>query len=431
MMTLELQIQAIIILFILFLMLIGLAFTVQFDPYIERRKRRIFLTIILLIASLVAQNYTGFLLDSDGTRPYARTIVAIYGYCVRPVVIVFFGYIVNANKIKHGIWILPMINTVIYLTALFSDICFRIDDDNTFVRGPLGFTCHIVSGVLLAYLLWMTLKEYRFVRRRDFLIPVVNVIVISVSVVIDTVVDYRKYPTTFLTASVTVGTVFYYIWLHFQFVREHEEDFMAQHRIRIMESQMQPHFIYNSLNVISSYLDDPDKAEEALENFTGFLRGSIDLLNSTECIRMEQELKTVKHFLYLEQERYGDKLHIILDIQDRNYELPAFTIQTLVENAVSHGIRGREDGSGTLTIRSLETEAAHVIEVEDDGVGFSVEKVRNSKSNLDGRSHIGIANLKERLRIMCNGTLSIRSTPGVGTIASVKIPKNYVKDENR
>ena len=156
-------------------MLIGLAFTVQFDPYIERRKRRIFLTIILLIASLVAQNYTGFLLDSDGTRPYARTIVAIYGYCVRPVVIVLFGYIVNANKIKHGIWILPMINTVIYLTALFSDICFRIDADNTFVRGPLGFTCHIVSGVLLAYLLWMTLKEYRLVRRRDFLIPVVNV----------------------------------------------------------------------------------------------------------------------------------------------------------------------------------------------------------------------------------------------------------------
>ena len=112
-----------------------------------------------------------------------------------------------------------------------------------------------------------------------------------------------------------------------------------------MESQMKPHFIYNSLNVIASYLDEPDKAEEALENFTGFLRGRIDLLNSTECIRAEQEFQTVEHFLYLEKERFGDKLQIILDIQDLDYRLPAFAVQTLVENAISHApyiLRGRD-----------------------------------------------------------------------------------------
>ena len=123
---------------------------------------------ILLIASLVAQNYIGFFLDYDGTRPYARTVVAIYGYCVRPVVIMLFGYIVNANRMHGKIWLLPGINAVVYLTALFSDICFRIDADNTFVRGPLGFTCHIVSAILLAYLLWMTLKEFRVAKKEMY-----------------------------------------------------------------------------------------------------------------------------------------------------------------------------------------------------------------------------------------------------------------------
>ena len=412
----------IIIFFILFLLLVGLAFSVQLDPYVEKRKRRVFILNILLIASLIAQNYTGFILDSDGTMPYARTVVAIYGYCIRPVVIVLFGYIVNADRMCKTTWLLPGINAVIYLTALFSDICFRIDADNTFVRGPLGFTCHIVSGILLTYLLWMTLKEFRLVTKRDVMIPIINVFVISVAVVIDTIVDYREYPTSFLTASVAVCTVFYYIWLHLQFVREHEEDLEAKQRIRIMVSQMKPHFIYNSLNVIASYLDEPDKAEEAMENFTGFLRGSIDLLDSTECIRAEQEFKTVEHFLYLEKERFGDKLQIALDIQDLDYKLPAFSVQTLVENAISHGIRGREDGVGTLSIKSFATKTRHVIEVEDNGIGFKPEDFGTEPGD---RSHIGLSNLKERLRLMCRATLVIQSTPGIGTTACIEIPKDY------
>ncbi|MBR1628186.1 MAG: histidine kinase, partial [Lachnospiraceae bacterium] len=361
---------------------------------------------------------------TKGSMPYARTLVGIYGYCIRPVIIVLFCYLININRKYLAAWILVAVNAIINLTAIWSGICFSITPDNQFVRGPLGYTCHITSAILLVYLSWLALSEFDFSSKKDTVFPLIIALMVAASVIADSFVDYRKFPATFLTVAVVSGSLFYYIWLHLQFFREHEKDLMAELRIKAIISQMQPHFIYNSLSVISSYLDEPDMAEEAMEHFAGFLRGNIDLLNTDECIRVQKELNTVDNYLYLVGKRFGDKIVVEKDIADSNFFLPPFTIQALVENAITHGIRKNRGGKGTLWLKIYSTKEAHIIEVSDDGVGFDVSSLNDWYEAGEGdESHIGLSSAKERLRFMSKGTLSIESEKGKGTKAVVSIPK--------
>ena len=204
-------------------------------------------------------------------------------------------------------------------------------------------------------------------------------------------------------------------------------------RIHLYHSQIQPHFIYNSLTAVMSWLPPDSKAGEVLAHFTGFLRGSIDMLTETECIPAKREYATVEHYLYMEKERYGDDVTVETDMQDLGFLLPTFTIQSLVENAINHGIRKRQDGRGVLSIRSRQTAEEHIIEVQDNGVGFDTALLVEESGNLpvpsgqenSQQAHIGLKNLKKRLEMMCGGTLEIESTVGVGTLARVRIPKEW------
>ena len=230
-------------------------------------------------------------------------------------------------------------------------------------------------------------------------------------------------------------------------------------RIHTYESQIQPHFIYNSLTAIRSQLPPDSEAMETLNHFAGFLRGTIDVMNEGECISFTRELKTVEHYLYLEKTRFGDKLTVKKDIRDDDFDLPAFTLQLLVENAIRHGIREKLDGRGTVTIATYKTKDAHIVEVKDDGVGFdtsilemnlssaemlqremdekAIDSDRNVKSAGVSESYqteaglgtgdgthqsVGLINLNQRLKLMCGGTLVIESIIGQGTEAWVRIP---------
>lgn len=398
------------------------------DPYLRKEKRKLLLLVILLNGTLVLQNYMEYFFH-DNNIVFARLLTAIYGYCARPLIITLFCHVLSGKR-RHGIaWLLTGINAVVHLTALFSNICFTITPDNHFIRGPLGYTCHVISVILLAYLVWLSFSEYRALKKGLGFIMLVNSLMIAVAILMDGFTNY-KYEfssVTFLTVAIVICSIFYYIWLHLQYVKENEDDYMKAQRVKTMLSQMQPHFIYNSLTVISSYLDEPDKAEEALEHFTGFLRGNIDQLDVTDCISAEKEFQTVEHYLYLVKHRFGDKLTIKEDLRDQNFKLPAFTIQVLVENAVTHGIRKNKGGIGTLLLKSYETSSEHVVEVQDDGIGFEVtelEKDFSRKENeTDGQLHVGLRNVKERIAVMCGGKMEIQSVKGEGTSVKVILPK--------
>ncbi|MBR3166156.1 MAG: histidine kinase [Lachnospiraceae bacterium] len=190
---------------------------------------------------------------------------------------------------------------------------------------------------------------------------------------------------------------------------------------KILLAQIKPHFIYNCLTLIRSLLNEPEKAEEALNHFAGFLRGSVDMLEETVCISASREIQTVDDYLYLQKQRFGDSLRVVTDYRDTGFFLPPFTLQVLVENAMIHGIRNTAGGSGTVVIRSFEADGFHVIEVEDDGNGLPPE-IRQEREQEE-QTHVGLKNIERRLDLMCHGTLTIQNKAGQGTIAVIRIPK--------
>lgn len=193
---------------------------------------------------------------------------------------------------------------------------------------------------------------------------------------------------------------------------------LAQSRIAIALSQIQPHFLYNTLTAIKQLCAvDPQRAEQAIGNFSIFLRGNLDSLTSTSPIPFERELNHIRHYLALEQLRFGKRLQVVFDLQFTGFLLPSLTVQPLVENAVRYGVTKKAQG-GTVTISTRE-EASHILlQVSDDGAGFNPERPLS-----DNRSHIGIENVQNRLKAQCDGLLTVKSAPGSGTVVTILLKK--------
>ena len=398
------------------ILLLGLAFTVIRDPYIRRDHKRVMLVIIALVLCLMAQNCLEYVLSYVCTQRTLRTISSIIGYIVRPTIMILFFYFVSDGRRCWPAWILNGVNAVIYLTALFSPLAFTISDSNNFLRGPLGFSCHILTGLLLINLLIVTLRQYGATDRAAG-IPVFSTLLIVISVALDTtLLSSLRAPVTALTLSVVICCVFYYIWLHLQFVRMHEQALYAEQRIRIMVSQIQPHFLYNTIATVRALCKrDPDKAADVAEKFGQYLRQNLDTLDTTGLIPFSRELEHTQLYAEIEMVRF-ENLRMEYDIEDRAFSLPPLTVQPMVENAIRHGIRVRREG--VVRVRTRRKDGFHEIIIEDNGIGFDVKKVEN----VDG-GHIGIRNVRERIEKMCGGTLTLESREGVGSTVTIRIPQ--------
>ena len=189
-------------------------------------------------------------------------------------------------------------------------------------------------------------------------------------------------------------------------------------RITVMLSQIQPHFLYNSLTSVMDLCDsNPKQAKAAIADFADYLRGNLSSLKTENLITFGTELEHIEKYLKLEKLRFMDELEIVYDIHSKDFMLPALSVQPLVENAVKHGV-GKKIGGGTVTIHTTETENEYIICVTDDGVGFTEGEYAD-----DGGTHVGIENIKKRLDMMVNARLEIESEKGIGTKACILIPK--------
>lgn len=194
---------------------------------------------------------------------------------------------------------------------------------------------------------------------------------------------------------------------------------LKENRIALAMSQIQPHFIYNSLNCIYHLCEkDVEMAQQAISDFSDYLQRSLSAADRTTLISFEEELKHVKTYLNLEQLRFGEDLHVVYHIECADFMLPALSVQPLVENAVKHGICRKGEGSGTVILTVKGCPDCYEVIVSDDGVGF----VPGTEENGEG-THVGISNVRQRLDLMCHATLEVQSEPGKGTTSTIRIPK--------
>ena len=195
---------------------------------------------------------------------------------------------------------------------------------------------------------------------------------------------------------------------------------LTKSRMSTMMSQIRPHFIYNTLGSIEQLCEiDPPKAGELVHDFAKYLRGNFGELDNPKPILMSQEMDHVHHYVSIENVRFPD-MTFTFEMNSSDFHIPALTIQPIVENAIKHGLMKLQKG-GTIHVVSYETDTDYCVSVVDDGVGFDTSLL------LDERKHVGLRNIRERLKAMVNGTVEIESTVGVGTKVLIKIPKEAKK----
>ena len=220
-----------------------------------------------------------------------------------------------------------------------------------------------------------------------------------------------------MNVAYAVSTLIIFFFVQIYYMRQRRAN-LAETRMNLMRSQIQPHFIFNTLGTIEGLcLVEPQKAADIIHEFAHYLRGNFDELESKTPIRLSREIEHVKHYTAIESVRFPD-MEIYYNIRSSDFFLPALSVQPLVENAIKHGLMGLSKG-GVVVISTNETDGEYFVRVKDNGVGFDV------KTPLPdvGRKHLGIENVRERLWVMCKGTLTIESVPGKGTTAVIRIPK--------
>lgn len=401
---------------------------VLISPHFERWTRKFFIAFFSIMVAIAVCNLTGQLatLYSDPTHARIFRITLFWESLLPSFLMVLLTVFLlrssgeadwKGNRVFHIVAALWIAYVGLLIFTQFTTVIYSIDDLNVYRRGPL-YPLLLVPPVLI-----MAVNVVALWQRRNKLSPRqrfafgIYIVVPMVSMLIQMFV-YGIF-TILLGSSIAALFMFNYIWIdqaerYYQQVQENK-----QLRIDIMLSQIQPHFLYNTLGAIQSLCKtDPTAAEKAVSEFSRYLRGNMNSLSNDRTIPFSEELKHTGIYLELEQLRYEDALQVNYDLECTEFRVPTLTLQPLVENAVRHGVRGKLSGRGTVTISTKEFTDRYEITVSDDGPGFDPNQEIH-----DGHSHIGLANVRERLQRVADGSLRIDSAPGAGTRAVIVIPK--------
>ena len=204
--------------------------------------------------------------------------------------------------------------------------------------------------------------------------------------------------------------------------RRHQLE-IANQRASVMVLQMRPHFIYNTLMSIYCLCDqDPQKARQVTMDFTNYLRRNFNAVASDSTIPFSAELEHTRAYLAVEQAQFEDMLLVEYDTPVTNFRLPPLTLQPLVENSVKHGMNPYS-GPLHVSVRTRRTEAGIEVIVEDNGPGFDPDD--------ESKPHTTLANIRQRMEMMCGGSLAIRPRDGGGTVATVTIPDRQEQADPR
>jgi two-component system LytT family sensor kinase len=197
---------------------------------------------------------------------------------------------------------------------------------------------------------------------------------------------------------------------------------LVKAEVRALRAQISPHFVYNALTTIASFVrTDPERARELLLEFADFTRYSFR--SHGEFTTLAEELRSIDRYLTLERARFGDRLEVRLQIAPEvlPVAVPFLGVQPLVENAVRHGLAAKT-GVGTVSIVAEDAGTACLISVEDDGVGMDPDVL--ARQAAEG-GHVGLGNIDDRLRSVFGDEfgLVVETAPGAGTKVSMRIPK--------
>lgn len=357
--------------------------------------------------------------------------------------------IATVRKIQY---ILAAIQAFIAILNLFTGTMYTFDDHNRFhlTTGPVTL-CYYISCAISILLIHGLAWKYRKTGNKVILHRIRQTCLLNEIIAFIQVILYGYCA---FSIGFTIGAVLLFtgslkqraeLQQEKQLQLEENRRNLAITRQQMLQLQIQPHFIYNTMAAIQAQiLENQEGAYESIGIFSSFLRDTIRFSAMDQRIPVEEELSFAEKYLELAELRFGDKLNIDFDIQDTDFSIPAFTLQPLIENALNHGLKPF-DHEGTITLRTYrrtegDREVA-VLEVEDNGVGMNptiLNQLRASgswenefygneqpaigqqvssqpnirlqeNSRQQEGTHIGLHNVQQRIEMSCGGHLEVES----------------------
>ena len=316
------------------------------------------------------------------------------------------------------------VNTAFQLAAVFAGWMITVDEQHFYSHGPL-YEIYVALYLLLIVLVVLEFVTYGRSFRRQNKVSLYSTLLLIVAGIMVQELTGGTFRTAYLTLAIGMALMFIH---NTEFMQLTADESLREQRFQMMMSQIQPHFLYNSLGAIQELCDsDPKAAGNAVAMFSRYLRGNMESINQSGMIPFEKELEHTRLYLALEKMRFEAALQVSYDIACTDFSLPALTLQPIAENAVRHGARGKKQKVGTVAVSSREYADRIEISVADNGPGFDPDAPQTD----DCRTHIGIQNVRDRLQHACSGALRIESDPATGTVVTIVIPKKQLKQEKK
>jgi len=392
-----------------------LIYSLAYDKPWDAQNRSLFRTIFTLCMLFHLDIASSFMEGHAEAADGVLMVNTIIMFAETLLIYCFWAYVreeLHINKktipVINGICKLALlVDLIIDILNIWFGYFFTVNESGVYLAGKYENTMEITSFVIYVVILYMIGKaKDQSVKERAILLTFQ---IFSILAHIFGLLrgDYALvYPSYLLSVMLIYINVFA---TRSSKILEQEAE-LNKKRAALMVSQIQPHFLYNVLTTISNLcVTDPEEAEETTVLFSQYLRTNLDSLRKTEPVSFSVEL---------EKKRFGDKLNVEVDCPETKFLVPALGLQPIVENSVKHGIRGK-DTPGHLKITSRKVAGGVEVEISDDGVGFDM----NAPMPEDGRSHVGMVNVKARLEQMCNATVKVESSPGNGCCTTIFFPE--------
>ena len=403
------------------LLLMGLGLVLAaIMPGIDRWNKRFFISLfsVLLMnfcVSLAEIISSGILHMAEGER-IADFLLSILSAISLLMLTVFILHCCGENRreslffrIVLALWCLYF---ALLLIAQFTPFFYYVTPDARFHFGP-GYSLLIVPPFIieLINLAYLILRRPRLTRKLFLsilaaLLPLTVVLIVHLFVSVFPLISFSIALFALSMYGVILSDQIE------QYLRQQRE--IAHQRASIMVLQMRPHFIHNTMMSIYYLCEqDPREAQRVTLNFNTYLEKNLAALSSDETIPFSEELEHTRAYLNVEQALYDENLCVDYDMPHTNFRVPPLTLQPIVENAIKHGLDPDSDPL-RISIQTRKTESGSEIIVSDNGPGF--------EPTDDDKPHIALANIRQRLEMMCGGKMAILPREGGGTVVKLAIP---------
>ncbi len=398
-------------------------------PLVDRWSKRWFIVLFSVLLVVVGVYFTDLLIYTHPELAEVERVVCflefLFTSVLMPMPTVYLlhccGETLRKSALLRAVCALWCVFLSLLVASQFTGLMYTVTPDNDFLIGP-GFAPAL--SLMVAILVLNVIGVFRRrnkLSKRTFTAFLVYLLPMTVSLAVHAI-----FINAFLIdlALVACAVSMFGFILSDQVARSirqqreiaEQNRKIANQRAGLTVLQMRPHFIYNTMMSIYYLCEqDPKKAQQVTLDFTAYLRRNFTAVAGDEPIPFTEELEHTRAYLAVEQARFEDELIVTIDAPATRFRVPPLTLQPLVENAVKHGMNP-DGGPLHISVFTKKTDSGARITVEDDGPGMEAAD--------DGGPHIALGNIRQRLEMMCGGTLTITPRDGGGTVVTVTIPGN-------